>query len=310
MSPDDTPTVDPKVNAVSSGLDGPIRTADVLELLDTVARVDGVAAVSEQGILALQHRREAVRHLWIAPGGMLTAYAQVDETGSAELCVHPAHRLKGMGRQLVEKLMATTSPLAIWAHGNLPGARALARATGLVVTRELLQMSYELPTAAIREHPTPEGVEVRTFQQGEDEAAWVELNALAFADHPEQGRLTVDDMAQRQTTDWFDPSLIWLAHRPDEPDTLLASMWVKIPPGSTDGEIYVLAVHPAAQGEGLGGWLTTVALREMQRRGMRTASLYVDGDNTPALRTYRRAGFEQSKIDVQYSPPTQDVTHP
>src|SRR5690625_2724003 len=292
----------PRAVAVSTGLDGPIRTADVFELLDTVERVDGVAAVSEQGLLALEHGREAVRHLWLAPSGRLAAYAQVDETGSADLCVHPAHRLQGLGRQLVEKLLATTSPLAIWAHGNLTGAQALAKATGLEVTRELLKMSYELPTAAIRPRPAPPGIEVRQFRPGEDEAAWVELNALAFAEHPEQGRMTVDDMAERQTTDWFDPSLLWLAYRPDAPSTLLGSMWVKIPPESTDGEIYVLAVHPETQGEGLGSWLTSGALQEMQRRRMRTASLYVDGGNPPAVRTYERAGFGRATIDVQYAP--------
>ncbi len=72
-------------------------------------------------------------------------------------------------------------------------------------------------------------------------------------------------------------------------------------PGEDDGEIYVTAVDPDNQGRGLGGWLTKTALREMQVRGLRTASLYVDGENTPAVRTYERAGFTRAAVDVQYS---------
>ena len=35
-------------------------------------------------------------------------------------------------------------------------------------------------------------------------------------------------------------------------------------------------------------------------RGIRTAILYVEADNEPALALYRRYGFEQHTIDVRY----------
>ena len=35
--------------------------------------------------------------------------------------------------------------------------------------------------------------------------------------------------------------------------------------------------------------------------GVETATLYVDGDNTAAIATYGRIGFERSAIDVMYA---------
>ena len=41
-------------------------------------------------------------------------------------------------------------------------------------------------------------------------------------------------------------------------------------------------------------------LRHLARRGLPRVTLYVDGDNTAALATYERLGFERSAIDVMY----------
>ncbi|MFC4556256.1 mycothiol synthase [Georgenia faecalis] len=310
--------------------EGPLTGATpaaVLALLAEATRRDGVAPVSEQGLLALRHRSPGVRHLWVAHGPEVLGYAQVDDGGSAELVVHPDHRRRGVGRRLLEALRPTanggpavgtedaadaagdSAGPAVWAHGDLPGARALARAAGLEVTRELWFMALDLPAPDApldpgpgerAERAAPDGVGLRTFVPGEDEAAWVALNARAFADHPEQGRLTVDDVRAREEEPWFDPAMLWLAHESGDPARLLASMWVKVVPGEDEGEIYAVGVDPAAQGRGLGRWLTAVALDAMTHRGLRRATLYVEGDNAVARRTYERAGFRRAGVDVQY----------
>jgi mycothiol synthase len=56
--------------------------------------------------------------------------------------------------------------------------------------------------------------DLRSFDPSRDAAAWVALNALAFADHPEQGQLSLQDLEQRIAQPWFDPSGLILAVTP------------------------------------------------------------------------------------------------
>ena len=288
---------------VGAGLTGPAQPAAVLELARVAEEVDGVAPLGEQNVLAIRHGTTGYRHHWLA-GTELVGYAVIDPAGSAELVIHPDDRRQGWGVRLLEAIRTEVPDLAVWAHGDLPGARALARSAGLRMVRELWQMGRELTRPQAEEpdpaQPAPDGVEVRTFVAGQDDEAWVALNARAFADHPEQGRLTGTDLRERLSEPWFDPDLFWLAHEAGNPAALLASMWVK--PQEDTGEIYALGVAPEAQGRGLGGWLTKVALAAMTRRGLRRATLYVEGANTAAIRTYERAGFMRTAVDTQYSP--------
>ena len=47
--------------------------------------------------------------------------------------------------------------------------------------------------------------------------------------------------------------------------------------------------------------MTLLGLRHLRARGVDTATLYVDGDNTAAIATYHRMGFERMAIDVMYA---------
>ena len=59
------------------------------------------------------------------------------------------------------------------------------------------------------------------------------------------------------------------------------------------GEIYMIAVDPAAQRRGTATALTEFALREMRARGLTLAIVATGGDpgHAPARATYEKAGF-------------------
>lgn len=243
----------------------------VLALLDEAARADGQQAVSEQGRLQLRGgEREGVQHLLLTVGEELVGYAQLEDTDpveppAAELVVHPAYRGQGHGRALGTALLAASGKrLRVWAHGGHSAARHLAQVLGLTLFRELRQMRRPLANLDLPDPVLPEGVTVRTFEPGRDDAAWLALNAAAFAHHPEQGSLTQRDLDDRKAEPWFDPAGFFLAEREGR---LVGFHWTKVHAEEGLGEVYVLGVAPDAQGGGLGKALTTIGLRHLAERG-------------------------------------------
>ncbi|WP_161988699.1 mycothiol synthase [Pedococcus bigeumensis] len=67
------------------------------------------------------------------------------------------------------------------------------------------------------------------------------------------------------------------------------------------GEVYVVGVHPAYQGRGLGRPVTALGLAHLAGLGLPEVVLYVDGDNQAAIRTYTGLGFRSIMVDVMYS---------
>jgi predicted GNAT family acetyltransferase len=59
------------------------------------------------------------------------------------------------------------------------------------------------------------------------------------------------------------------------------------------GQVQGVWVHPDRRGQGLGAAGTAAVVAHLVRGMGRTASLYVNGYNTPALAAYRKIGFEQ-----------------
>ncbi len=290
------------------------RAGEVLALIGTAAATDGPSAVSEQGRLHLAGGpREGVRHLllWVpglngGPEEVLAGYAQIDgtdpvEAPSAEFVIHPDHRLRGHGRALGHELLAATGKrLRVWAHGGHPGARHLSVQLGLRLFRELRQMRRPLDAelTGLPEPRLPEGVTVRTFVPGQDDAAWLAVNAAAFAHHPEQGALTQRDLDDREAEAWFDPDGFFLAFRGPQ---LVGFHWTKEHAEERLGEVYVVGVAPSEQGSGLGRALTSLGLRHLAlTRGLPTAMLYVDADNPAAVALYDRLGFTLHTADLMY----------
>jgi mycothiol synthase len=276
------------------------------ELVRAATDFDGVAPVGEQVLRELGHQR--THHLVVKDAaetvvGYLNLTAPQDETpGMAELVVHPQARRRGIGSEMIRAALAKTEGRnRFWAHGTLEAARATASALELVPVRELIQMRRDL--SDVEEPALPAGLRLRTYTGPADDAELLRVNNAAFAEHPEQGGWTQADLDERRSEPWFDPDGLFLAF--DEPTgRLLGFHWTKV--HSDDlGEVYIVGVDPSAQGRGLGALLTSVGVAYLARRLSAatdpTVMLYVESDNTAALRTYRNLGFVQHSVDTAYA---------
>jgi len=255
-------------------------------LIQRATRADGQPPFSDGSIVELA---TGARRLLVI--GDVAAALLGD--GEAEFVVDPDARRHGHGTRLLDELLSRSPELRVWAHGDHKAARALAASHGLVATRELLQLrltNFDAP--AVSSAP----VRPRSFVVGVDEAGWLDLNARAFASHPEQGRLSRADLDVLTNEPWFDADDFLLLRDGDE---LVGFCWLKVEHGI--GEFYVVGVSPDRQGEGIGRRLVEAGLGRLAERGIRVSSLYVEADNEAAVRLYRSFGFDDHSIDVQYS---------
>jgi mycothiol synthase len=267
--------------------------ARITDIITTATELDGVAPVGDQVLRELH--RDDTRHLLAVDGDAVTGYLNLGPE-MAEAVVHPDARRRGIGTELIRTGLAAGGPQTrIWAHGDLPAARALASALGLYPVRELLQMRRSLSDL-----PAMAGThQVRTYAGPEDDAELLRVNNAAFSWHPEQGGWTAADIDERRAEPWFDPAGLFLAF--DGPK-LLGFHWTKV--HSRDlGEVYVVGVDPDAQGRGLGAELTLLGLHHLAARlgSEADVTLYVEGNNTAAVKTYRRLGFVVYSADVAYA---------
>lgn len=294
----------------------------IQHLADAAVNHDGNPPFSEQTLVELKSINADPQSLTVllatAPAGEKTdlsgqrlagaAVVLLDAEGNSllELAVHPEQRRQGVATALVEELKDQLGTVKAWSHGHQPGAEKLAQRYGFEVVRELWRLKRPNGLHPLPEISHPEGVALRTFVPGQDEQAWLAANAAAFAHHPEQGAMTLSDLQARMAEDWFDPKGFFLAV--DSSGEILGFHWTKVHAATAEqpsmGEVYVVGVTPAAQGKGLGKLLTVAGLEYLENAGPAETMLYVDADNTAAVKLYERLGFTRWEADLMYAAAT------
>ena len=281
--------------------------ADVRRVARATTAHDGATTLNEQALLQLKNRGLRDAALWLAhraddPDGPAAGFALRHAEHLLELAVHPESRRHGLGLALASAALLEGRRVEAWSHADHPGAERLAVHFGVPRERELRIMKR--PLTDLPAWTAPEGVVVRGFEP-QDEAALLEVNASAFAHHPEQGHMSHADFVERTNEAWFDPAGLLVAvpaEGRDDLPPLLGFHWTKEhrdedPPY---GEVYVVAVNPKAAGRGLGTVLTNAGLEHLASRGLDEVLLYVDGDNDPAVAVYTNQGFATDRVEVQY----------
>jgi mycothiol synthase len=253
--------------------------------------VDGVDPLDEAARMALaQHGLDGAT-LWLhASDGFALVRGQ-----SLDVAVAPEARGAGIGTALARAaLEEAPADVTAWSHVDDPAAAAMAARLGFVAVRSLWVMRRESSSVEV---PAVDGVTIRGYRDS-DAAEVLRVNAAAFAHHPEQGAMDAANLAERMAEPWFDPAGLLVA---DEGDRLLGFHWTKQHSPEL-GEVYVVAVDPAAQGRGLGRAITAVGLDHLAGLGVRRILLYVESDNAPAIATYSHLGFHHTETHVQYAP--------
>lgn len=288
-------------------ISAPVDPQPIDALLARIEAADGVPGLSEHKWLR-RHDGTRARSVagWIGDDviGFATAvyHRRVEETDvghwGIELAVDPGHRTADVFDGLIAAalgLVPSGASFVVWAwHDDV--ASGLERA-GLHQLGALHRLERPLP---LREAPRiAEEVAIKSFQVGQDESAWLEVNNAAFAGHPENGALTERDLTERYRLDWFNPSDIVMAW---ERGTLLGFCWTKHHPKRV-GEIYIIGVDPAAQGRGLGRALILLGLDHLAGTGADTGMLYVDAANEAAMWLYSDLGFRAVWTNRRYGLP-------
>ena len=272
----------------------------VRALAAAVAEADHEYPLNEDARFALTSTDDVEHHLeyTAADQDRLVGYAQGNRRhGTAQLLVHPEHRRQGIGTGL----LSTVAPLPVWAFGDLDAAHHFATASHLVEKRRLLIMQRPLDPPVEIDDPA-----IRPFDPSTDTEAFLALNAAAFAWHPEQAHFSRADLDARLADDWFEPSGFLIS---TDAEGLTGFHWTKRHPDGR-GEVYILATHPRAQGQGLGRRLLAAGLNHLAAGGSPTVHLYVEAANSRAVELYDRAGFAVVHSDVLYGPPPEPSQEP
>jgi mycothiol synthase len=286
----------------------------VLSLIKAAHDFDGTPAIAEHVLLHLRHGGDkSDSHLVIEENKEVIAYAHLDTTDlvagpSVEAVVHPQHRGKGLGALILkEAIKICGDRTRIWSHGDLPAAKAIAASLKLERLWSNLLMSKSLGEI----QPVTSKYPIRTFIPGLDNQAFLDLNNKVFADYPDQGGWSEDDLKVRVNESWFDDKGFFIAEDKGE---LIGFCWTKIHGAHTHshtggdddhghealGEIYVLAVNPDYKGQGVGRDLTITGLNYLKYQGLNNVMLYVGVENKPAFKLYKSLGFNEFGSDVMY----------
>lgn len=272
------------------------------------SKVAGQSVLSDQALIEV---RSGVRQLRLIervsdgqPVGFI-AYGGHE----FDLIIDPEFRNQGIGSVALDEFLSeldsrTTeqfTALYTWVHGEDSAAEKLLSARGFKADRSLLKLVLrEIKPVPSADSSAGENAQIHLRNFGESDIdAWVKLNAEVFAAHPEQSAITATDVADRMRESWFDAHNFILATNTS--GEILGYCWLKVQPGASEGEVYVLGVSPRASGSGLGSLLFKAGLARLAEIGVKSAFLYVEADNLTALTIYQNSGFEIDSRSAQWS---------
>ena len=210
----------------------------------------------------------------------------------AEVVVHPEARRRGIGSALMRAGAGRGRRRCADLGARQPRARPRRRPPRSASSpfANCCRCAGRWPTSPRR---PPTACALRTYAGPADDAELLRVNNAAFSWHPEQGGWTEADIAERRARVLVRPRRVVPGFRRARPARCSGFHWTKVH-GPDLGEVYVVGVDPPRRA---GGWappdLRRSASSERPARApTATVMLYVEADNSAAVKTYERLGFE------------------
>ncbi len=309
------------------------QVESVEKMLEKVREADSVEAFGEafqRGLSEDQGHRHVLATVDGHSGGDATVIGALALTRDnvAEVAVDPDCRGRGVAGNLFRVAhteLGVQGPVDVWAHGDLAESQGFVQSLDARRTRELLKMAVDCAPGsaqrdrilaeadAAQEKVSGQGLRVDNYEELSAELGaeaideeWVRVNNEAFAWHPEQGGWDVSRLKNARDTAWFDPRgvlMLW----DEQEQRCMGFHWTKFPEEEKDkpageraGEVYVVCLADEARGRGLGRVITLLGMQYLVESGAGVIELYVEGDNAPAVATYRKLGFDVVHTDVTY----------
>jgi mycothiol synthase len=245
---------------------------------------------------------EDVRADWSAPGidlardawiveddDTLLGYALLDDRGAALVTVPPTGEGRGVGTVLREAAEARAGERGeALVRQYVPVTNEAARThlldAGYWPAYSYFRMRMDLAEAG----PAPEGVPVRAFSRGPDDAVVHALVEEAMAGVPGNEPRSLESwQAAKVDKEGWDPSLwLLLEDAGGLAGVVLCERWE-----SGVGYVDQLAVAARARGQGLGRALLLHGFAALREAGLLVAELSVQGENASATRLYESVGM-------------------
>lgn len=245
-----------------------------------------------------QHPQRPSRRFVAERGAEVLGYASVTD-GVGDLAVGHGPDRRDVITQLASAIISIDDPahppVQVWMRGIDAQDVAQVSACGFVVRRRLgvLGRSVTEPRTAA---DVPAGFSIRGYLPDEDDPAVVEVLVAAY-DGTDDGGWELEEFSDRRRLPWFRSQDLLLGV--DDEGSVSGLHWLKRR-GDDTGEVYNLAVHPRAQGTGLGQALLEAGLRHLADVGCSEVILWVDLANERAVRLYRGMGFTVRWEDVAF----------
>lgn len=255
--------------------------------------------------------RDDAKGALVAFGQLFFRDALIDDEVAANNCggVHPDHRGRGIGTELIRRLEERAAEGGADRHPGVAtclrsdvgvqvaDARALMADRGFVEDRFFHAMTHDFAGLAGSDRDIPASLDLRPYDADTDAEAVREAHTAAFAAHWRSAPWSAAEWAGRVgESRTFRPGLSFVRPGVDGSIEAYVLSFEYVP-----GELYIgmLGVRPSGRGRGTGAALLRTALTAGLTAGFDRAGLDVDSANgTGAGRLYESVGFRTTRSTV------------